>query len=398
MKGAGGLGRRVGALRGHLTQLNRQPLSRAALTIVLLLDAFVLSSIFDGLDRHTGQLTRPDERIPPVCREIVLERSWNPSQRLERLGERTGPRPGSAVRADWHPLCAPLLQALDAVRAQPDLRRQFDDIRALRREGADLRRQVERIKGSYDTALLKELARPAAPAAPSAALGRELDGKTGALDAVTARLAEREAAVQAQPQVQALWQRIDAITVAEREQLRADLDRLQRWYPVRRLGMELVFLLPLLGLFYAWNAASLRRQRPVQTLVSSHLLVVAFIPVLCKLLQLLYDILPRQFLQRLMALLESLHLVALWNYLAIALAIGGSLVLIYVVQTKLFAPVRLAARRIGRGQCQDCGQRLPPDSAACPQCGFLQFTPCRHCGQTTHVRGPFCRVCGQPTA
>ena len=158
MKGAGGLGRRVGALRGHLTQLNRQPLSRAALTIVLLLDAFVLSSIFDGLDRHTGQLTRPDERIPPVCREIVLERSWNPSQRLERLGERTGPRPGSAVRADWHPLCAPLLQALDAVRSQPDLRRQFDDIRALRREGADLRRQVERIKGSYDTALLKELA------------------------------------------------------------------------------------------------------------------------------------------------------------------------------------------------------------------------------------------------
>src|SRR5690606_28811921 len=105
------------------------------------------------------------------------------------------------------------------------------------------------------------------------------DGKTGALDAVTARLAEREAAVLAQPQVQALWQRIDAVTAAERDQLRADLDRLQRWYPVQRLGMDLVFLLPLLGLFYSWNAASLRRQRPVQTLVSSHLLVVAFIPV-----------------------------------------------------------------------------------------------------------------------
>jgi hypothetical protein len=48
-------------------------LSRAALAIVLLLDVFVLFSIFDGLEAHTRQLATPWDRVPAVCREVVLE-------------------------------------------------------------------------------------------------------------------------------------------------------------------------------------------------------------------------------------------------------------------------------------------------------------------------------------
>jgi hypothetical protein len=391
----------LGKARAHLTQLNRQPLSRAALIIVLLLDAFVLSSIFDGLARHTAQLTQPHEAVPARCRDIVLDRQWTPAGRLEQLADiaavhsATLARSATSPRAALHPLCAPLLGVLDAVLGDGALARQFDDARALRRESADLRTQVERLKGSYDTALLQALARPADAPARSETLGRELQAKTSALDAVTGRLAQLDAGIERQARVRALWQHIDAVQPADRERLRADLRQIETWYPVRRLGWELLFLAPLLGLFYAWNAVSIRRARAVQTLVSAHLLVVAFIPVLCKLLQLVYDILPRRFLQQLMRLLESLHLIALWNYLAIALAVGASLALIYVVQNKLFARDKLLARRIARGQCQDCGLALPPDSAFCPACGFGQLAPCPHCGQATHVHGQFCRACGQ---
>jgi len=388
------------AVRTRLTQLNRQPLSRAALTIVLLLDAFVLSSIFNGLARHTAQLTQPDEAVPMRCRDIVLDRQWTPAGRLEQLAELVATH---TAQAAWqaplshvtpHPVCTPVVGALDAVLADGALAKQVDDARALRRESADLRTQTERLKGSYDTALLAKIAK-ADGQARSDTLGRELGAKTGALDAVTGRLAQLDAAIDREPRVRALWQRIDAITPADRERLRADLRALDTWYPVRRLGWELLFLAPLLGLFYAWNATSIRRARAVQTLVSAHLLVVAFIPVLCKLLQLVYDILPRRFLQRLMTLLESLHLAALWNYLVIALAVGASLALIYVLQNKLFARDKLLARRIARGQCQDCGLALPPDSAFCPACGFGQFAPCPHCGKATHVHGRYCRECGQ---
>lgn len=394
------LRRYLGSMRGHLTQLNRQPLSRAALLIVLLLDAFVLSSIFDGLARHTAQLTQPEEAVPMRCRDIVLDRQWTPAGRLEQLGDVVA---AHVARSTWqmadsrelpHPVCAPVVNALDVVLADAALAQQFDDARALRRQGADLRTQTERLKGNYDTALLEKIAKEGAPA-QTGQLGQDIKAKTAALDEATGRLKQLEAGIEQQPRVQALWQRIDAVQPADRERLRADLHALDAWYPARRVGWEALFLTPLIGAFWFWNSASIRRARPVQTLVSAHLLVVAFIPALCRLLQLVYDILPRRFLRHLIALLESLHLVALWNYLAIALAVGGSLALIYVVQNKLFARDKLLARRIARGQCQDCGLALPPGSAFCPACGYGQFAPCAHCGKATHVHGRFCRECGQ---
>jgi hypothetical protein len=395
-----GLRRYIGAARAHLTQLNRQPLSRAALVVVLLLDAFVLSSIFDGLARHTAQLTQPLEAVPMRCRDIVLDRQWTPTGRLEQLGEVVA---AHTAALSWqtqqsnvapHAVCAPLLGALDAVLADTTLSQQFDDARALRRESADLRTQTERLKGSYDKALLERIAKDEAPA-QSDQLGQDIKAKTAALDETTGRLKQIETRIEQQPRVQALWQRIDAIAPPDRERLRADLRQIETWYPVRHLGWEALFLAPLLGLFYASNAASIRRARAVQTLVSAHLLVVAFIPALCKLLQLVYDILPRRFLRHLMTLLESLHLIALWNYLAIGLAVGASLALIYVLQNKLFARDKLLARRIARGQCQDCGLTMPAGSAFCPACGFGQLAPCPHCGKATHVHGRYCRECGQ---
>lgn len=59
--------------RNHLTSIDQQPLGKAALTIILLLDFFILFSIFNGLAVHTRQLASPEKRISGSCREIVLE-------------------------------------------------------------------------------------------------------------------------------------------------------------------------------------------------------------------------------------------------------------------------------------------------------------------------------------
>ena len=395
---------RMGGIRTHLTRLDRQPLGRAALMIVLLLDAFILSSIFDGLERHTAQLAQPHEIVPESCRQIVLDERWNPSNRLERLAAIAATQdqnPYSAQRKKRlarHPVCEPLIAALDAVSQDRELRPVFADIRKIREHSGDLRTQIERLKGSYDTALLEAIARPGETHANAEALGNDLRTRTDTLNVLTQKLAGLEAAAQDNRRVQKLWLELDAVSESARQRLRADLWRLDFWYPVKRLGMEMIFLLPLLGLFYAWNLASIRNSRPVQTLVSSHLLVIAVIPVLCKIIQLVYDILPRKFLHSLVVFLESLKLIAVWHYLAMALAIAATLALIYVVQNKLFSREKLLARRISRGLCQDCGRPLAPGSAACPLCGFVQFKPCPHCGKPAHVFGSYCADCGKPLA
>ena len=72
--------------------------------------------------------------------------------------------------------------------------------------------------------------------------------------------------------------------------LKAELIMLRYWEPVKRLGMELLFLLPLICAFYFWSSLSLRPNRPYQTLISAYLLTVAYIPAVCKVFELLHDI------------------------------------------------------------------------------------------------------------
>jgi predicted RNA-binding Zn-ribbon protein involved in translation (DUF1610 family) len=384
----------------RLTRLDDQPLSKAALVVIIFLDFFILGSIFDGLADHTRQLDSPNEVIPQLCRDIVIDADWNATNRLDNLArlvsqyqtqrytpyERDDP-------ARQHPTCAPLIQAYKAIRDNANLARNLKETVKIGREMRDMRRELDTIKGAYDTSLLENIAGQSGEASIGA-IRQETGEKSVALNSLTHKQQLLTTSIEQDPRVRALFTRLESITEADRTTLRDELRHLNFWYPAKRLGMEMLFLLPLLAVFYFWNTRSIVGNRPFQTLVSSHLLVVAFIPVFFTLAELVYDIIPRKLLRQLIELLESLKLVAIWHYLVIGVAILAALALIYLFQKKLFSRERLLQRRIAKGQCQECGQHLPPDSRHCPTCGAAQYRTCSQCHDPTHVYGRYCKACG----
>jgi hypothetical protein len=393
--------RKLGALWTDLSRIGeRQPLSRAALVILLFLDAFILVSIFEGLDAHTRQLTTPAERIPAVCAEMVLDRRWNETSRLDRLAEaeafRALPADPSAKRPPAvHATCAPLVEALDAAAKDREISGALRTHRRVQGEIRELAAAVSATRPAYDTALLEDIA--GAPERQGrGAIEKDVREKAGALEKARAQLATVDAALEGDPRVGALWKRIAAVTEEDGRRLEADRGRLVFWFPVKRLGMQLLFLAPLFAAFYLWSVRSARRGRGVQTLVASHLLVVSFIPIFGKIAEAVLEIIPRRLLARLIALLASLNLVAVWHYLVIAAAVAGALVLIWFVQRKLFSRERLVEKRIGKGQCQECGKRLPAGARACPFCGFGQFVECGACRGSAHAYASHCAECGAP--
>lgn len=387
--------------RQQLTRLDDQPLGRATLLIVLFLDLFILVSIFDGLDAHTRQLTTPDEAIPHTCRALVIDRHWNPTNRVDRLAtlvttHRASPYPHSAGKADLHPTCAPYLARIDKIEADAALSRLFETRDTQVRETRELQLAIDRLKGAYDTSLLERMAGSQPGPASVEASKADFHAKAAALDALKARTAAIEQTLGEHPDIRALWAALDARPDAERDALLDDLRRMNFWFPVKQLGMQLIFLLPLFAVFFAWNSASIRHGRGLQTLVSAHLLVVSFIPIFCRIIETLYRIIPRKFLTALFDFLEAFKLVAIWHYLMMAAVIAGALLLIHLFQKKLFSRERLLERRIARGECQGCGRHLPGECSACPFCGYAQYRPCPHCRGVMHRHAPFCRHCGQP--
>lgn len=388
------------AARNHLTRIDQQPLGKAALTIILLLDIFILSSIFDGLAVHTRQLTSPEERISGSCREIVLEGEWNPTNRIERLSGVVESHHSSYYQPEEHktvrhPLCAPYVDLLDQIKDNKALANTFEKRNTLEREAKSLEGEIAARKGAYDTALLERVAMRQAGQIDVDTIKKDVQARSETLNTLRGKINTLEQTINADQRVRQLWEKIESLNPEQREGLRADLRNMNFWFPVKRLGMELLFLLPLCAVFSLWNAVSIRKERSTQVLVSSHLLVVSFLPILFKIMEFVYDILPKKLFKKIIELLESLKLVAIWHYLVMATAVATALCLIYLFQKKLFSRDKLIERRIAKGQCHQCGKHLPRDSHACVFCGAYQFKTCAGCNNPTHLFGKFCKVCGE---
>ena len=384
----------MGKIKTHLTQLDGQALGKAALVILLFLDLFILVAIFDGLDEHTRQLSSPDEYIPSSCRKIVIDQQWNPTTRIGNLAPIITSFSGSYYRIeeqrrDRHPVCEPYLDLFDQIKDDKGLTSTFETRKKIKVEARELQRAIKRQKGAYDSSLLESIAQQQQQEGEPAVAALKAD-----FHRLTAQLAALEQTINGDEKVKRLWALLQGLQEPVRQELLTDLRRLNFWYPVKKLAMQLLFLLPLFAVFYAWNSLSIRKRRGVQALVSTHLLVVAFIPIFGKIIETIYDIIPHKILQRIISLLESFKLVALWHYLVITLAIAAALALIYLCQKKLFTRARLMERRIAKGECQQCGKHLPAEALACPFCGFSQFKSCTHCPKLMHVHAKYCRECG----
>lgn len=392
---------RLRHVRDRLGRLDDQPLSRAALVVILFLDVFILTAIFDGLADHTAQLAAPDERVPPLCRDLVIDAEWNTTNRLDALADKVSAYHtdvyGETMAVDagrQHPLCASIVTAYEAIRADEGLADNLQQSRRLRRQTRDLRGELARMKGAYDTALLETMTGRAPTDKDTDAIAKTMAEETAALNERVGQQALLDASIEQDPRVRELFALVAGVAPDARRALVEELRRQNFWYPAQRLGMQMLFLLPLLAVFYFWNAKSIAGRRPFQTLVSSHLLIVAMIPVFFKLVELVYDIIPRRLLRQVIELLESLKLVAVWHYLLIAGAIVVALGIVYLFQKKLFSREKLLRRRIAKGQCQACGEPLPAGSSHCTACGAAQTRACVRCAAATPLHGRYCRACG----
>ncbi len=401
---------RIAGFKQRLLSLNDgEPLSGLSLAIIVALDIFVFSILMSGLGSHTAQLTSPEEYIPYVCRQTFIDHEWSPSDRITQLQNvaLSGVYPYDAYRleeefdarriAQMHPQAREFFEKVRGVRQDAELSRLFAERQSLAAELGTLNARFQSSKPAYDTALLERSVRQGSePAAMPAVAGQVREGQA-AIEAAVARLAALDRKIDGHPGVRDLWAVIAPEDGARRTTLIVDLRRFEFKYKVIELLWQMLFLLPVFAAFWFWNGRSLARKNRIQTLLSSHLLVVAAIPILFKAVELVVDLIPEHFFKELFKVLRAMHLIALWHFFLIAFTVAAALTAIYFVQKKVFSREQLRRNRLAAGQCHACGKRLASwaGAAHCPLCGTAQHTRCGGCGKDTPAAGDFCAHCGR---
>lgn len=392
-------------LRDHLFKLeNREPLNKLSLIIIIALDAFVLIVLFNGLSQHTEQLTSPYEYVPFDCRSIYIDNEWTSTNRLDKLQPLvlseykniSYRHEGSLKEADteiMHPTCAELYTIIRKISDNEELKALFVERDSLKTQRFTIERELSQERATYDTSLLESIAEKRDQNNELSAISTKAKRLSAAQNAIAKKLSAIDKQLNSAPLVSSLWLKTSQNPEA-REKLVAEYKHYQFWYIFKKLLWQLLFMLPIFIAFYLWNSRSVKKQNTIQTLISTHLLVVAAIPIVLKIIELLLDIIPRHMLQRLFEILEELHLIAVWHYFIILAAVATTLFIIYLVQKKVFNQQRMYQRRLMKSECYSCGLKLPLNSTFCPFCGQSQMTACPNCHGTTPIKAAFCVKCG----
>ena len=399
---------KLSAFKNQLTTIGtEEPLNKLSLAVIILLDIFILSILFAGLDDHTKQLTSPNEYMPHIARQVFIEQTWSPSARMSKLEplvlsdrKRYSYWQRSIFEDEnleqMHPLSRDFFKKIKALSGDKSLQNLFVERERKIKERDMLRESQDKAKKAYDTHLLEAIAAKDGSGKNTQSIANLSKNYTARIERLTGNISKIERQINAYPSIQDIW-RIVSPENQSRQQMVDDFRRYERWYPLKELGWQLLFLLPIFWIFYVWSARSVKKERRIQTLIASHLLVVAFLPILTKIIEIVVDIIPDHFFRALFKLLRSLHLIAIWHYLVIIGSVALGLFLVYIIQKKVFNREKMTQKRLMKGACIACGQKLPASASVCPFCGIKQLENCNSCEQQTPVGGTYCIHCGERT-
>ncbi len=395
---------RVNRFKNRLTSFtDDEPVNRPSFLVIILLDVFILSMVFAGLSDHTGQLTSPSEYLPKECRSVFMLGSWSEANKIDEIQ--------SIVLTDFnnysnrqkslferikinelHPTCRSFFRMVNAITTDKELFDMFVRRQNLARNIGQLEKKFEKQKEVYETSLLATIANQNQEHLKT--ISNSIQSQSRDIE----RLKSEKVGIENQMDRNAVVKQLSAVAIHDaagyRDGIKADYKEFEFWYPLKELGWQFLFIFPLFSIFFLWNIISINKGRSNQTLISTHLLVIASIPILFKIVETAINLIPKHFFKNLFRLLEQLKLIAVWHYLLIFVSVLLASCFLYCIQNKLVDKHRIQLKRITKGLCIECGKRQPADSVHCPICGTRQYEICPDCKKETFMNGNFCINCG----
>ena len=392
--------------KNRLLNINdKEPLSKMSLIVIIALDIFVMCMIFAGVRDHTDQLTSPNEYMPTECREAFVKNTWIGERKIDNL-QKTVLSYGDNYRyrardildnseiEKSHPACKKFLSSIQKVRKNKEILEVFRKRQSIQKEIKQITKEFNKFKDVYDTSLLENISNEnVSNGIP--AISKKSKIKSDEINELNQRLTQINKIISTNRSVGDFSNVLNEL-LKGRDNIITDIKKFDFWYPIKELSWQFIFLVPLFLIFYFWNSRSIKNKNSLQILISSHLLVVAFVPILFRILELINDILPHRLFKKVVDLLTSLKIIALWHYIIIILSVFVAILAIYFIQKKIFSKENIEIKRLMKGACYKCGKKLPPNIHACPFCGTQQKNTCPKCKIDTYKSGKYCINCGTP--
>jgi len=167
----------------------------------------------------------------------------------------------------------------------------------------------------------------------------------------------------------------------------------------------LIFVLPLLlffGFFYRrtkLQQIALKEYNPIVKIISTHISLILILPLFWFTLTLIYHVLPKTLLAKVIDFLVEIGLISLLNYMAIFLVVAFLGGLIYWVQKRTLKRKQEVVYKkdfqklVSWSQCFECEKKVDYTKPYCPFCGVGLHKKCTECGAQINKHELYCSYC-----
>ncbi|MEA5617866.1 hypothetical protein VB711_08440 [Cronbergia sp. UHCC 0137] len=388
-------------------KINNEPLNKVSLIVIILIDIFILVNVFIGLNDISQWHLSPGQSYPCYSEWQNYRTQNNKDKNYEiiRQGlsgyqnnqygfQKIYQEQKQGRLGKISPICLDYAGSKDKIRSseKQQIIRTIDN----KQEQINrLQQSNNNIRSQYDSTLLEKIAgqpREQSINQIGAEKARQtLDQNNRQISTITKEITQLKDQLLTKPES------IDFLTVLKNEnqfnQVEAGYKQAAFWYPTIQLSFQSLFLIPLIFLALLVHNFAQNRGYGLIALISWHLLVVFFIPLILKVFEFLQIGVIFEFLSNLIgSLLGGLLFLISYVYILVVPLVG--FVIIKFFQRVVFNPKVQAVNRVQKMRCISCAKTIRHNDIYCPHCGYDQYRECHHCHELTYKGLAYCKHCG----
>ena len=386
-------------------KINNEPLNKVSLIVIILIDIFILINVFTGLDDISRWHINPSQsypcysewksyRVQTKDRDYELIKLSLSNEINNQPTQQTYQQAEAGHLGKVSETCLNHASYKDKVNNLPN--RQTLKVIEQKQDKAGALEQANRtIRTQYDSTLLEKIAnQPRDQSINSVGAEKakqELEQNDRTILTLGKEVANLKKELVTKPE-SAGWIAFLKDDGKFRE-VEKGYQQASFWYPSIQFTLQALFLLPLILVALAVHKFAQRKGYGLIALMSWHLLVIFFIPLIFKIFEFLQVGVIFRFAFNILSTLFS-GLLFLVSYVYILLIPLAGFGIIKFFQKIVLNTKGQAASRVQKSRCLKCSKNIRQHDLYCPHCGYCQYVECQSCHELTYKHLPHCKQCG----
>ncbi|MEQ9372727.1 MAG: hypothetical protein RIG63_27465 [Coleofasciculus chthonoplastes F3-SA18-01] len=388
--------------------INDEPLNKVSLIVIILIDIFILVNVFTGLNNISQWHISPSSAYPCYSEwknyqtQTISDKDYEIIQSSVRSAinyqsnfQQTYQQAAVGHLGTVSQTCLEYGSYKDKLN-NPENQQIIAAIDQKQEQISQLEQTNRSIREQYDSTLLEKIAGQSRDQSINRVGAEQAKQQLEQNNRNIARLKQEIA--QLKNQLTAKPESLVFINFLKNKRTFQSIEnayqRASFWYPSIQFSFQALFLLPLIFLSLSVYNFAQRKGYGLIALISWHLSVVFFVPLIFKLFEFLQFGAIVQFLVDIIStLLGGLVFLVSYAYILLIPLIGFGIIKFF--QKIVFNPKVQAATRVQKSRCIRCAKKNMTHDAYCSHCGFYQYVECQNCHSMTYKYLPYCKQCGQ---